>query len=71
MLRKTSYKVLESNVIDECDALVQKIIAEAVTRAVDFCIEKNLIDPDHEQVYADIKVISDVPSDLFEPENLA
>lgn len=71
MLRKTRYKVLESNITDEWDALVQKIIAEAVQEAVDFCVEKGLIDPDHEQVYADIKVVSDVPGDMFESENFA
>ena len=71
MLRKTRYKVLESNITNEWDALVQKIIAEAIQDAVDFCVEKGLLDPDHERVYADIKVVSDVPSDLFEPENFA
>lgn len=70
MLKQTTYKVLESNMTDDCDDLIQKIMIEAVKEAVDFCYEKGLLDPDHEQVKCSIKVLSDVPGNLFESEDI-
>lgn len=68
---ETKCKVIDSNVESLSDELVQKIISSVVKGAVDFCYDKGLLDREHEEVFCVITVISDVPSDLFEPENLA